>query len=500
MPLPGEMPALENAPTPGAQMLERPFHFIVVLWGERFRNYFLDLCLPTLLSPRNLPALRTRQPSKFLICTRPEDWAALNAAPVFRLLEQHVEPVYVEIPPCPAGMEGGVHMGTGHRRGCELAYAAKAYPFVLTPDCIFADGTIARVQELAIEGVELALVPALRFAEEPLFEHLQQAGISPHGRAGIAAPITLANRELARMALASLHSETKSYEWDAPYFHPIPAAAWWHVPDEDGIVVHCLSWAPLLFDFAAVPAHDTSTFDNWTFDGDYIYKNLGNIKRIHLVLDSDEIFMASWAPSSDKPYDLSPQRLLARPLIGGFVKRHRFNRAFYKGFTDPFKQQTFLFDPLKQQIFFNAARWHARSINEKWAPVERRALKMLYSCVAPPDDEVIASLQRVRAREALNDPFPPRHQSRTERITNFLLSRFVRRVVQFICATAVAILQIAQVVQHLRIHKEAIIPRLRQVMQGDREVMRWLKWRIRELAYHLVGRTFHQGKPPRPNR
>src|SRR5215217_117467 len=100
-------------------MLERSFYFIVVLWGARFCNYFLDFCLPTLLAAGNLPSLQTKQRSKFLVCTRPEDWAALQKAPVFRLLSQYVEPVYVEIPPCPPGIPGGVHMGIGHRRGCE---------------------------------------------------------------------------------------------------------------------------------------------------------------------------------------------------------------------------------------------------------------------------------------------------------------------------------------------------------------------------------------------
>ena len=36
---------------------ERPFYFIVVLWGERFRNYFLDFALASALSPGNIPAL-----------------------------------------------------------------------------------------------------------------------------------------------------------------------------------------------------------------------------------------------------------------------------------------------------------------------------------------------------------------------------------------------------------------------------------------------------------
>src|SRR4051794_30111550 len=115
-------------------IVERPFYFIVVLWGTRFRNYFLDLCLPSLLSPNNIPALATEERSKFLICTRPEDWAGLKAAPIFRLLTKYLDSVYVEIPPCPPDTPGAVHMGAGHRPASELAYAAKAYPLIPMPD------------------------------------------------------------------------------------------------------------------------------------------------------------------------------------------------------------------------------------------------------------------------------------------------------------------------------------------------------------------------------
>src|SRR5437764_2968596 len=131
-----------------------------------------------------------------------------------------------------------------------------------------------------------------------------------------------------------MHSETASYEWDAPYFHPIPSAVWWRVPDEDGIVLHSLSFAYML-DFAAVPEHDPSTFDYWTFDGDYLYKNLGNIKRMHVALDSDEMFLASWSPSHENPRDLTAQK--DRRIIGGFLKRRQFRQAFYGRFADPSK-------------------------------------------------------------------------------------------------------------------------------------------------------------------
>ena len=132
--------------------LDRPFYFIVVLWGERFRNYFLDFCLASALSPGNMPALQTSRRSKFLIATRPEDWAAMRDTPMFRLLERYVEPVYIEIPPCPPGRSGYQHMSIGHRIACEMAHRDKAYAMVLTPDCMLSDGSVARLQELAHGG------------------------------------------------------------------------------------------------------------------------------------------------------------------------------------------------------------------------------------------------------------------------------------------------------------------------------------------------------------
>src|SRR4051812_26651627 len=95
-------------------VLDRPIHFIVVLWGEHFRNDFLEYCVASLLSPGNLPTLSTQAPSKFLIATRPDDWAAIRSTAIFRQLERYIIPVFVEIPPCPPHQHYA-HMGLGHK-------------------------------------------------------------------------------------------------------------------------------------------------------------------------------------------------------------------------------------------------------------------------------------------------------------------------------------------------------------------------------------------------
>ena len=97
------MSAASEGEMPLSGPLDRPFYFIIVFWGQAFRNYFLECCLASILSPGNIPALNTSSRSKFLIATRPDDWAALRNAANFKLLERYVEPVFIEIPPCPPG-------------------------------------------------------------------------------------------------------------------------------------------------------------------------------------------------------------------------------------------------------------------------------------------------------------------------------------------------------------------------------------------------------------
>ena len=371
-------------------VLERPFYFIIVLWGERFREYFLEYCVPSLLSPGNLPALSTETPSKFLIATRPEDWAAMKATPIFQVLSRYVSPLYIEIPSCPPGRSGYQHMGLGHRAACELAHRDKAYATVLTPDCMLSDGSVAQLQKLARSGTQLVVTAALRFGEEPFLGNLRELGVLPTttSRGQDAAPIVVNGAQMAHAAVNGFHSETLAYEWDAPGILAISPAAWWRVPGEDGIVLHSLSWAPLLLDFGAIGAHDTSTFDQWTLDGDYLFNNTKTIERVHVVQNSDELFLASWGPLAE--HAISKTRFPFEKILAG----HFFRQSFYSGF----------FDPLKRKLFFSPVRWHSRPLNEKWNAIEQHAMSELLCWVTPPDGigPVNATLSRTSPHPMLS--------------------------------------------------------------------------------------------------
>lgn len=362
-------------------VVDRPFHFITVLWGRSYASCFLNYCVPSFLAPGNLPSLSTRSRSKFLIATTRDDWDHMTASPIFRELERYVDPVFLEIPPCPPNLSGCEHMGVGHQAACKIAHDEKAYGVVFTPDSMISDGTIANLQKHALNGIELVWVSALRFAEESFLGHLKAFGIIPKESCATSCkPIVISGRDMVLAGINGLHTETLTYEWDACYFPYLPSAAWWRVPGENGMVVHSLSWAPFLMDFAAVKSHDTSCLETWTIDGDYVFKNLGKNPKIHVVQDSDEMFYSSWAPYDDRPARMAPRYTHRFGWINALQKAMEFNSSFYSP----------VFDPLKRRMFLLPVRWHANPINVRWRAVERKSDMILRLATTNPGGAVFS--------------------------------------------------------------------------------------------------------------
>jgi hypothetical protein len=250
-----------------------------------------------------------------------------------------------------------------------MAYRDKAYAIFMTPDLMVSDGTVSALCKHAGAGVKVVLAAALRFGEEPLFQNLQSLRLIRNGEklSESGDPLTLTGRQMVMVGLRSFHSESKRYEWQASYFTSFPCACWWRVPGEEGIVLHCLSWAPFLCDYAAINDHDTSVFDTWTLDGDYIYRNFGDGQGVHVVTDSDEMMLLSWAPLADRPQSLAFNPMKGLPVVGNLIKGGILRAVVLSG----------IFDDLKARIFFKTVRWHSRDITDAWKETEATATKTL---------------------------------------------------------------------------------------------------------------------------
>ena len=315
----------------------RPFYFGVVFWGEEFRRYYLDFCLASLLAPRNIPVLENKADSRFLICTTEEDWDAMQGHPTFALLKTQIKPVMIEMKH-PTATESKMNvMSQGHKAvACEM-HRHRAYGTFIYPDTVFADGVVGESQRLAKQGKKVVLAHCPRLANEGFLEELAARGCIRPGT-----PLILAARELIAMALPHMHSETRRYEWDAPYFYAeSPVLVWWRVPG-GGLLAHAAAWAPMLVDYAEVARHDTGTLDHWTIDGDYIYRNFSDPADVHAVTDSDAMTLISFTPESSLTYLPLKRGFLTRlPVIGAWYRRLCLRAFLASPAVDPLKRRLF---------------------------------------------------------------------------------------------------------------------------------------------------------------
>ena len=345
----------------------RPFYFYVVFWGEQFRDYFLDLCLPSLLSPENIPALTGGRANRLLIATTREDWEKVRTAPIFREAMDVVEPVWIEMPrPGPDESKMRV-MSQGQLAAVRMAYHDGAYGVVLAPDLVLSDGSVAALERLALEGKRLVLAVALRFSMDPIVATLKSRGLMRPGE-----PMSLPARELMEIALPNLHSEILRFEWDAAYFADFPISCYRKVPNGDGIAVWSFSWAPMLIDYGSLDKHHTETLEHWTLDGDYVHQNFPQAgprdEDVHVVTDSDELSFVSMTSEQDLTYyPLKKEWVKSASVIGEWTKGYFLDKAYNND----------VFDDLKRRLFLTPVRLHTGRASGAWDEVEK-AMRLIF--------------------------------------------------------------------------------------------------------------------------
>ena len=328
-------PLSERAP-------EAALHFVVVLWGKAFTDLFVDYCLPSLLAPGNLPSLSDPDNAVFHILTTAEDRKTIETAPVFQAISDLITVNFLIFPPVGPQDDKYRRMSQGHKQASALIAAAGAYGVYLCPDAVLSDGAIVALQKLAAAGSKVVLVPALRFEAEALTKALSRE----RGHGAPDSPLSLSGRRLMHLALPHLHPETIRYDWESQHYSFEPVCTFWKVPESDGIIMHSMSWGPLLFDYRGLSRHDTSALDNWTMDGDYVFANYGLGPHIAVITDSDILNYVSFTPRDERP----------APLVRNPGKRASLRVMAFSA----------IMDPLKRALFRLPVRWHGGDLTPNW--------------------------------------------------------------------------------------------------------------------------------------
>jgi hypothetical protein len=335
----------------------------LTFWGEEYRRYFVDFCLASLLAPGNIPAISDKASARLLIATTDRDWAELQSEPLF-IAAKAILPI--EHVPFASGANWDARMASmseGHRLLAQRMFADRAQGIFLQPDMIAATGYIDSLQRLWARGYAAIMFMAVRFTNEGVLTEINQSRKVP-----ATAPLEFAPSELVRLILRHMHSEMQRGDFDSAFDDYGCSFYFWKIARGEDLVLHCGSWVPALMDYARLTAHDASSLEIGTLDGDYVNKNFPDEKDFYYSRDTDELLFISFTPESSQHYSLAPLSLYRIPYLRTRLKivgAHNFLYAQAPAW-------------LKGQQFHLPVRFHGGNASEQeWRASEANAASII---------------------------------------------------------------------------------------------------------------------------
>lgn len=257
---------------------EVPVYLSLAVWGDEHVAMFLEFCLPSLLAPGNIPAICRRGGSRFLLHTRDADLATMSRSAAFQLLEQHIE-VDVRLVDTNGEATHGV-LTRCHGEALEAANAAGVPLIFLSPDTVWANGSMAAVDRILGSGKRVIfLPPCMRMVKEDA-EPAMRALIADRGTTAL----SLDSRRLNEFAFGFLHPGMSEFFFERGRGKALlPMMLAWATPD-GGLLAHAFHQHPLL----VYPRRDLSGLSE-TIDGEFIAEVCPDPGDHYVVQDSDEM-------------------------------------------------------------------------------------------------------------------------------------------------------------------------------------------------------------------
>ncbi|AMV25615.1 hypothetical protein VT84_14555 [Gemmata sp. SH-PL17] len=271
------------------------FHFITVVWGAQYVETFLKTVVPNNLSPGNLPALRTRDRSVYVIATAPPDADRIRASAEYKRLSACMRTEVVAFDDIDFTQNKYAAMTECHRRTVRAAEGDGAAVVFLAPDAIWSDGSFARLEAIAATGKRLIAMCGLRVVRETFAPDLLAAHFRPAD-----GTLTVGARDLVRLSLRHLHPICGQLFWDSPVFAGWPSLLFWRA-GRDGILARCFHLHPLM-----VHSAHRGVVPEGTVDADYIWLACPDPGDVYVVGDSDEIFACDMSPAAQNICEFAP--------------------------------------------------------------------------------------------------------------------------------------------------------------------------------------------------
>ncbi len=268
-------PQSNAAPSSDRATEQARFFFVTPVWGVNHLSLFLEIGLPSLLAPGNLPGLSHPSDCRYLIYTRACDEQRLTDAESFRKLKTLI-PVEVHRIPEPLANAHRV-MSDCHIAALRRVDAEDAAAVFIPPDCVWANGGMVRLEALANAGKSMVHISGIRLDRDSVVPRLR------NHLGGDRCTLNIDPRALVSVGLAHLHPIAILHFWKERGGGLMPANLYWTVPGE-GLALRCFHLHPLM----VKPQKKFAQF-NSTIDDDLGLFACPDESRDYIVSDSDEI-------------------------------------------------------------------------------------------------------------------------------------------------------------------------------------------------------------------
>lgn len=254
-----------------------PIHIITPVWGAAYTRCFLEIGLPSLLSPGNIASLDRNDGHLMHVFTTAEDRESIESSSVWRRAQGLIN--------CRLELLGADHlridephltMSNCHRSAIAAADACGAAMMFYNPDIVIADGGMQALARLLMQGKRAIQVVGLRLVKDEVVPLLKARHMQDESS------LVVSPRDLMAIAMKHLHPITLMHMYDAPGSDLMPQEVFWRVRDE-GIVARCFHIHPIL----VYPRVRNAPFTT-TVDDDYLRAACPEPADEYVVSDSDE--------------------------------------------------------------------------------------------------------------------------------------------------------------------------------------------------------------------
>ena len=292
---------------------------LLPVWGHRYVKQFLEVGLPTLLAPGNVPALAQSLPCEFQLLTSSADESYIRQHPAFVRLAEVCRATMRPIDDLITAGNNSTTLTLAYVEAIRAAGPAMLDTcfFFLVSDYIVADGSLASVLARVRAGANAVLVGNFQVTAEEAMPWLRER-IGPE-----AAGVSLSARALVNWALDHLHPATVANTVNASDTHNAHTnRLFWRVDDQTLLgrfyLMHMIAIRPEVMDFRVGASCDYSFVPEMCPSG-----------NVSIITDSDEFLVVEMQARAHEANFLRQGPLrpeaLARSLGEWTTAQHRNN-------------------------------------------------------------------------------------------------------------------------------------------------------------------------------